>query len=369
VVGIVTKRDIYLLPEAQKRESVTRVMSTKLVCLKVFSEAEITDEHLSEAERLLHKHRLEKILVVTPERKLRGLITGSDIKKRKDFPSATRSPSGRLRVAAAVGVARDTEERAATLIRAGVNAIVIDTAHGHSKGVFETIEVVRKIRDISGRNVDIVAGNVATKEGAWALIKQGVDAVKVGIGPGSICTTRVVAGVGIPQITAIMECAAVCVQYSVPLIADGGIKQTGDIPKAIAAGADSVMIGNLFAGTEESPGETIFLEGRSYKVYRAMGSLSAMQAGRGDRYFQEGVEPAKLVPEGIEGRVPYRGRLSDSVYQMMGGLRAAMGYCGVRTIAELKEKGRFMKITPAGLKESHPHDVIITQEAPNYYTS
>lgn len=355
LVGILTNRDLRF--ETDLERPVYEVMTKEnLVTVP-------PGISLDEAERILQKHRIEKLLVVDEEGNLRGLITVKDILNRKRFPNAAKDEHGRLRVAAAVGVARDTMDRAAALVDAGVDALVVDTAHGHSKGVLDTVAKLREAYP----DVQLVAGNVATAEGAVALIERGVDAVKVGIGPGSICTTRVVAGVGVPQITAIMVCAEVCAKYGVPLIADGGIKQTGDIAKAIAAGADSVMIGNLFAGTEESPGELVFLEGRSYKVYRAMGSLGAMQAGTGDRYFQEGIRDVKkLVPEGIEGRVPYRGKLGDVVFQMVGGLRAAMGYCGAATIKELKDKARFVRMTTAGLRESHPHDVIITKEAPNY---
>ncbi len=355
LVGILTNRDLRF--QTNLDVPVAEVMTKdKLVTVP-------PGTSLDEAEEILHKHRIEKLLVVDEQGNLRGLITVKDIMNRKRFPNASKDELGRLRVAAAVGVSRDTMDRASALVEAGVDALVIDTAHGHSQGVLDTVAKLRE----RFPDVQLVAGNVATREGAEALAERGVDAVKVGIGPGSICTTRVVAGVGVPQITAIMDCAEVCAKYGIPLIADGGIKQTGDIAKAIGAGADSVMIGNLFAGTEESPGEMVFLEGRSYKVYRAMGSLGAMQGGRGDRYFQEGItETKKLVPEGIEGRVPYRGKLGDLVFQMVGGLRASMGYCGARTIPELKEKARFYRITMAGLRESHPHDVIITKEAPNY---
>ncbi len=297
------------------------------------------------------------------ERRLKGLITVKDIQNRKKYPNAAKDQHGRLLVGAAVGVARDTKERAAELLKAGVDVIVVDTAHGHSRGVLLTIEMLKK----SFPDIELVAGNVATPEACRELIDVGVDGVKIGIGPGSICTTRVVAGTGVPQLTAIMECAEICAEHDIPLIADGGIKQTGDIAKAIGAGADSVMLGNMLAGTDESPGEMIFLEGRSFKVYRAMGSLGAMRGGRGDRYFQEGERDLKkLVPEGIEGRIPYRGKLADVVYQMIGGLRAAMGYCGAQNIQALKEKARFVRITSSGLHESHPHDITITHESPNY---
>lgn len=316
---------------------------------------------LEEAEKILQKHKIEKLLIVDDQFNLCGLITVKDIQKKRMFPHACKDQLGRLRVGAAVGVTRDTIERTEALQKAGVDVVVVDTAHGHSKFVLELVKELKQ----QIPSLEIIAGNVGTAEGTEDLIKAGVDAVKVGIGPGSICTTRVIAGVGVPQITAIMECAKIAQKYGVPIIADGGIKQIGDIAKAIAAGADSVMIGALFAGLEESPGETILYEGRSYKVYRAMGSLAAMKSGSADRYFQE-EEAKKLVPEGIEGRVPYRGKLTDAVFQMIGGLRAAMGYCGVRNIAEMKTKTRFVRMTTAGLRESHPHDVIITKEAPNY---
>ena len=321
---------------------------------------------LEEAERILQDHRIEKLPVVDEAGVLKGLITVKDIEKKRKFPLAAKDRHGRLRVGAAVGTSRDAEERAQALVEANVDVIVVDTAHGHSKGVIDTIGRLKS----TFPELEVIAGNVATAEGAEALIKAGADAVKVGMGPGTICTTRVVAGIGMPQITAVMNCARVCQSKGVPLISDGGVKQTGDIPKAIAAGADAVMIGSLFAGTDESPGEKIYMEGRSFKVYRGMGSLSAMKEGSSDRYFQEGEkELGKLVPEGIEGRVPYRGRLSEVVYQLVGGLRAAMGYCGTANIAELKSKTRFVRISPAGLAESHPHDVVITREAPNYQVS
>lgn len=317
---------------------------------------------LEEAEQILHRYRIEKLLVVDDNYHLKGLITVKDIQKKKMYPNACKDEHGRLRVGAAVGVSRDTDERAAALIEAGVDVLAVDTAHGHSRGVIETLQRLKK-----QFAVDIIAGNVATAEAAQALIRAGADAIKIGIGPGSICTTRVVAGVGVPQITAIMNCAEACAQAGVPLIADGGIKQTGDIPKAIAAGADVIMIGGLFAGTEESPGESVLYEGRRYKLYRGMGSLAAMKKGSKDRYFQEDEsDVGKLIPEGIEGRVPYKGYLKDVIFQMIGGLRAAMGYCGTPTIQDLKVNGRFIRMTAAGLRESHPHDVKIIQEAPNY---
>ncbi|KAA0227094.1 IMP dehydrogenase [candidate division KSB1 bacterium] len=352
LVGIITNRDLRF--EVDVELPVSEVMTKENLITAAVGTT------LETAERLLQEHRIEKLPIVDKRGKLKGLITVKDIKNKKMYPDASKDERGRLRVGAAVGVSRDTLERAAALAQAHVDVLVVDTAHGHSEGVIKTVRQLREAYP----DLDIVAGNVATEAGALALIEAGVDAVKVGIGPGSICTTRVVAGVGVPQITAVMECAKVCRKFDIPLIADGGVKQTGDIAKAIAAGADTVMLGNMLAGTEESPGEMIYLEGRSYKTYRAMGSLSAMKHGSSDRYFQEGKK--KFVPEGIEGRVPYRGKLADVVFQMIGGLRAAMGYVGAASISELKEKSRFVKITSAGLRESHPHDVIITHEAPNY---
>jgi IMP dehydrogenase len=355
LVGILTNRDLRF--EVDTSQPVSALMTKeKLITVPVGTS-------LDDAEQILQKHRIEKLLVVDEAQQLKGLITVKDVQNRKKFPNAAKDQHGRLLVGAAVGVAQDTEERAAGLINAGVDVIVVDTAHGHSRGVLVTIEMLKK----AFPTLELIAGNVATPEACQALIDAGVDGVKVGIGPGSICTTRVVAGTGVPQLTAVMECVEVCSKHNIPVIADGGIKQTGDIAKAIGAGADSVMLGNMLAGTDESPGEMIIYEGRSYKVYRAMGSLSAMRGGRGDRYFQEGErDMKKLVPEGIEGRIPYRGKLADVVYQMIGGLRAAMGYCGAGTITELQQKARFVRITPAGLQESHPHDIQITHESPNY---
>jgi IMP dehydrogenase len=295
---------------------------------------------------------------------LKGLITIKDIEKRKKYPNACKDALGRLRVGAAVGITPDRHERLAELVRCGVDVIVVDTAHGHSFGVLAAVEDIKKTYP----ELQVVGGNMATAEAARDLINAGADAVKVGMGPSSICTTRVVAGIGVPQLTAIAECARVGEQYGIPIIADGGIKYSGDIAKALAAGAHSVMIGSLFAGTEESPGERVLYQGRSYKIYRGMGSLGAMAGGKGDRYFQGEVQQLnKLVPEGVEGRVPFKGLLADVVYQLVGGLRAGMGYCGCRTIAELRQKARFIRITNAGLRESHVHDVIVTQEAPNYH--
>ena len=331
---------------------------------------------LEESKELLHRYKIEKLLVVDNQGKLKGLITIKDIEKTEKHPNACKDELGRLRVGAAIGVGAEELERAGELVEAGVDVLCIDTAHGHSKGVIEQIKAIKK----NFPDCQLIAGNVATAEGAEVLIKAGADAIKVGIGPGSICTTRVVAGVGVPQITAIADCARVAKKYQVPIIADGGIKYSGDITKALAAGAHSVMIGSLFAGTDESPGELVLYQGRSYKVYRGMGSLGAMLEGSARRYGQEvswedilsqaensdGLSMGKLVPEGIEGRVPYRGPLSASIYQLVGGLRAGMGYCGCRTIEELHQKARFIRITNAGLRESHVHDVIITKEAPNY---
>ncbi len=317
---------------------------------------------LEQAEKILQKHKIEKLPVVNEQNKLCGLITLKDIQKKLKFPLATKDVHGRLRVGAAVGVGGDRDKRTKALVEAGVDAIVVDTAHGHSQGVIESVKQLKQ----DYPDLEIIAGNIATDQAAEDLIKAGADAVKVGIGPSGICTTRVVTGVGVPQITAIMNCVEICKKHDVPLIADGGIKQIGDIAKALAAGADTVMIGNLFAGTKESPGETIFLEGRSYKVYRGMGSIEAMKKGSSDRYFQDKNETNKLVPEGIEGRVPYRGPLSDTIFQMVGGLKASMGYCGTKTIAELKDRAQFIKVSASTVQENHPHSVIITKEAPNY---
>jgi IMP dehydrogenase len=318
---------------------------------------------LREAEEILHRHKIEKLPVVDADGKLRGLITVKDIQKRIQFPNATKDEKGRLRVAAAVGVGPDAWERAGALVDAGVDVLVVDTAHGHSASV---IEMVRRVK--SEWEVDVVAGNVATAPAAEALIDAGADAVKCGVGPGSICTTRVVAGVGVPQVTAIYDCAAVAAKHNIPLIGDGGMTSSGDIAKALAAGADTIMAGSLLAGTDESPGEIVLHQGERFKEYRGMGSLGAMRA-RGssrDRYFQGDVEDVeKLVPEGIEGRVPYKGPLAAILHQLVGGLRQAMGYCGAATMEEMK-RAQFVRITAAGLRESHPHDVTITKEAPNY---
>lgn len=316
---------------------------------------------LEEAKGILQKHKIEKLPIVDDEGYLRGLITIKDIEKTRQYPKAAKDERGRLRVAAAVGVTNDTMERVTELFKAGVDVVVVDTAHGHSQGVVRTVADIKK----TFPDKNVIAGNVATGEATRALIEAGADAVKIGVGPGSICTTRVIAGIGVPQITAIYDCSRVANQYKIPIIADGGIKYSGDIVKAIGAGADVVMIGSLFAGTEESPGDIEIYQGRSFKVYRGMGSIAAMKQGSKDRYFQEDL--AKLVPEGIEGRVPYKGPLAETVYQLVGGLRAGMGYCGAPNISYLKAHGKFIRITPAGLAESHPHDVQITKEAPNYH--
>jgi len=318
---------------------------------------------LEDSKSILHKRKIEKLLVVDDRGKLQGLITIKDIEKIIKYPHSCKDKLGRLRVGAAVGVGPDREERVERLISASTDILVVDAAHGHSSGVINAIKDIKT----NYPEIELMAGNVATAEGTKALIDAGVDAVKVGIGPGSICTTRIIAGVGVPQMTAIIECAIEAGKANVPIIADGGIRYSGDITKALAGGASSIMAGSLFAGTEESPGETELFQGRTYKVYRGMGSVEAMTAGSKDRYFQETIEgESKLVPEGIVGRVPYRGPVSDTIFQLIGGLRAGMGYLGAHSIAELKEKARFLKITAAGLREGHVHDVIITKEASNY---
>jgi IMP dehydrogenase len=356
LVGILTNRDLRFEPNHSLK--VAEVMTSQnLITAPVGTT-------LEEAEVILQRHKIEKLPVVDKSGKLRGLITFKDIQKKRRFPHACKDKHGRLRVGAAVGVMADTLDRVEALLKVGVDVIVVDTAHGHSIGV---MNMVKRIKN-KFSNVEIIAGNVGTADATRDIIKAGADAVKVGIGPGSICTTRVVAGVGVPQITAILECASVASKYKIPLIADGGIKQTGDIAKAIAAGADSVMIGGLFAGLQESPGEKVLYEGRTYKIYRGMGSIEAMKVGSKDRYFQDAEDDLqKLVPEGIEGRVPFKGELSATVYQMVGGLRAAMGYCGAPTISALQSKARFVRMSDAGLRESHPHDIHITKEAPNYH--
>ena len=353
-VGIITNRDVRF--ERNLEQAVSTMMTRKLITV-----AEGTS--LEDSKELLHKNRIEKLLVVDGAGRLQGLITIKDIQKAQQHPFAAKDDLGRLRCGAAVGIGPDRSERVGALLSVGCDVIVVDTAHGHSRGVLEAVADIRK----TFPKAQIIAGNVATADAAVALAKAGADAVKVGIGPGSICTTRVVAGVGVPQVTAISDCARALDRMGTTVIADGGIKYSGDVAKALAAGAHCVMIGSLFAGTDEAPGEVILYQGRSYKVYRGMGSLGAMRAGSRDRYFQADVTTdAKLVPEGIEGRVPYRGSLSQSIYQLIGGVKAGMGYCGCHTIDELRTKARFVRATPMGLRESHVHDVIITKEAPNY---
>lgn len=355
LVGIITNRDLRFETDLEKK--VGDVMTRENLATVPVGTT------LEESKALLHERRIEKLLVVDDAGKLKGLITIKDIEKIKKYPDACKDQHGRLRVGAAIGVGPDREERVARLVAANVDVIVIDAAHGHSKGVIEAAKETR--RDFP--DVELVAGNVATPEGTRALIAAGVDAVKVGIGPGSICTTRIIAGVGVPQMTAIMECAQEASKADIPIIADGGVRYSGDLTKALAGGASSIMIGSLLAGTEESPGETVLFQGRRYKVYRGMGSIEAMKEGSKDRYFQEGVEgESKLVPEGIVGRVPYQGPIADTIYQLIGGLRAGMGYVGAPSIRELQARARFMRITAAGLREGHVHDVIITKEAPNY---
>jgi len=355
LVGIVTNRDLRF--ENRMDLKIAQVMTHK----HLVTAPEGTT--LEKAQAILHEHRIEKLLVVNKRFELKGLITIKDIAKRIQYPDACKDEHGRLRVGAAVGVGGDAEERVAELVKAGVDVVVVDTAHGHSTGVIQTVRVLKR----KFPEVELIAGNVATKEAVRDLIAAGADALKVGVGPGSICTTRIVAGAGVPQLTAVAECAAAA-RSKVPIIADGGIKYSGDVSKAIAAGASVVMIGGLFAGTEESPGETVLFQGRTYKVYRGMGSMGAMERGGGDRYAQKNRPASKLVPEGIEGRVSYRGTMSGVVYQLVGGLRSGMGYCGCRTIADMQKKARFIQVTSAGLRESHVHDVIITKEAPNYRT-
>jgi IMP dehydrogenase len=359
VVGIVTNRDLRF--ETRLDAPVREVMTPREKLIYVHEGVS-----LDEGKSLMHRHKLERVLVVNDSFELRGLMTVKDITKQTDFPNAARDAHGKLRVAAAVGVGEGTEERVELLAKAGVDALVVDTAHGHSAGVAERVRWVKRLYP----HIDVIGGNIATGEGALALVEAGADAVKVGIGPGSICTTRIVAGVGVPQITAIDNVATALRGSGVPLIADGGIRYSGDIAKAVAAGASTVMMGGMFAGTEEAPGETILYQGRTYKAYRGMGSLGAMQQGSADRYFQEdnanNPNTAKLVPEGIEGQVPYKGSMVSIVFQMAGGLRASMHYCGCTSIAEMHERAQFVQITAAGIRESHVHDVQITKEAPNY---
>jgi len=355
LVGILTNRDLRFEKKLDA-EIATVMTKDHLITVPVGTT-------LEESKAILHKNRIEKLLVVDDQNNLKGLITIKDIEKMRRYPNSCKDHLGRLRVGAAIGIGQDREARTEALIKAGVDVLVIDTAHGHSKDVLDAVLDTKE----NFPDCQLLAGNVATKEGALDLIKSGADAIKIGVGPGSICTTRVVAGVGIPQLSAIMETTEISSKHGIPIIADGGIKFSGDITKALAAGALSVMIGNLFAGTDESPGDIVLYQGRSYKVYRGMGSLEAMKEGSRDRYFQEDVESeTKLVPEGIEGRVPYRGALSYCIQQLIGGLKAGMGYVGARTIQELQEKAKFVRITSSGLRESHVHDVIITKEAPNY---
>jgi len=355
LVGILTNRDLRF--ETNLNQKIEDLMTKEnLVTTPVGTT-------LEESKKLLHKNRIEKLLVVNDNYELKGLITIKDIEKAIKYPNSCKDERGRLRVGAAIGVTADRDQRIQALLNVGVDVISIDTAHGHSRNVVESIKEIKK----TFPNIQVIAGNIATAEAAEALIRAGADSIKVGIGPGSICTTRIVAGVGVPQITAIMDCCRVARKYNIPVIADGGIKYSGDIVKALASGAHSIMIGSLFAGTEESPGETILYQGRTYKLYRGMGSIGAMKHGSKDRYFQSDVEnDMKLVPEGIEGKVPYRGTVSSSIYQLLGGLRSGMGYVGAANLDELREKAKFVKISHAGLKESHVHDVIITKEAPNY---
>jgi IMP dehydrogenase len=353
LIGIITNRDLRF--ETQFSKKVAKVMTKENLITSTVGTT------LDKAQKILHKYKIEKLPIVDKNNNLKGLITIKDIEKRKKYPNACKDRMGRLRVGAAIGTGEDALYRAELLVKAGVDVIVIDTAHGHTTPVLNTLKMMKKKIDI-----EVIAGNIATAEAARDLIKAGADGIKVGIGPGSICTTRIVAGAGVPQITAIKTCFNVARKHGIPVIADGGIKYSGDITKALAVGAHSVMIGSLFAGTDESPGEIVLFQGRSYKVYRGMGSIGAMEQGAGDRYFQAGVRSAKLVPEGVEGRVPYKGPLSQSIHQLIGGLRSGMGYCGCKNLEELRTKAKFVRITSAGLRESHVHDVIITREAPNY---
>jgi len=356
LVGILTNRDLRF--ETRMDLKVSQVMTKE----KLITAPEGTS--LEKAREIMHEHRIEKLPVVNRKFELKGLITIKDIEKRIKYPHACKDGHGRLRVGAAIGVGPETEHRLDLLVKAGVDLVAVDTAHGHSRSVLETVKFVKK----KYPDLDVIAGNIATAEAARDLLKAGADAVKVGVGPGSICTTRIVSGAGMPQLTAVADCAAALAGSGVPIIADGGIKYSGDITKALAAGASAVMIGGILAGTEESPGETVLFQGRTYKVYRGMGSLGAMEKGGKDRYFQVGHAESKLVPEGIEGRVPYKGTLSGVIYQLVGGVRSGMGYCGCRTIPELQRNARFIRQTLAGLREGHVHDVIITKEAPNYRT-
>jgi IMP dehydrogenase len=360
VVGIITNRDIRY--ETDNRKKVNEMMTDQ-------DHLVIAPEGISleDAKKILHAHRIEKLPIIKTDGTLAGLVTVKDIEKSIAYPNANKDKLGRLRAAAAIGVGEKEALRARALIEKNVDAIIIDTAHGHSKGVMEMIKTVKDIASELEKEIDVIAGNVATKKACEDLIKAGADGIKVGIGPGSICTTRIIAGIGVPQLQALLDCRDVCLKANIPFIADGGIKYSGDIVKALAAGAETVMIGSLFAGTDEAPGERVIYQGRAYKLYRGMGSMGAMVKGSKDRYGQGGVtDNDKLVPEGIEGQVAYRGPLSENIYQLLGGIRSGMGYTGAETLKDLREKGKFIKISPAGLKESHPHDVSITKEAPNY---
>ena len=353
LVGIITIRDMRFMTDFNVKISTVMTPKDRLITAPVGTT-------LEQAKEILQKHRVEKLPLVDENGKLSGLITIKDIEKSVQYPNSARDEQGRLLCAAAIGVTNDVLDRAGALIEAGVDVLVLDSAHGHSANIFKTLKLVKE----TFPGIQVVAGNIATAEAAEDLIAAGADAIKVGIGPGSICTTRVVSGIGVPQLTAVMDVAEVCTRHNIPLIADGGIKYSGDIVKAIAAGADVIMVGSLLAGCEESPGEEELFQGRRFKTYRGMGSMAAMAKGSADRYFQTGTK--KLVPEGVEGRVPFKGLMGDTVFQLMGGLRSGMGYCGTATIPELKKNGKFVKITGAGLRESHPHDIHITKEAPNY---
>jgi len=353
LVGIITNRDMRFMTDFNVKISTVMTPKERLITAPVGTT-------LEQAKEILQKHRVEKLPLVDEKGKLSGLITIKDIEKSVQYPNSARDEQGRLLCAAAIGVTNDVLDRAGALIAAGVDALVLDSAHGHSANIFKTLKLVKE----AFPGVQVIAGNIATAEAAEDLIAAGADAIKVGIGPGSICTTRVVSGIGVPQLTAVMDVAEVCTRHNIPMIADGGIKFSGDIVKAVAAGADVIMIGSLLAGCEESPGEEELFQGRRFKTYRGMGSMAAMAKGSADRYFQTGTK--KLVPEGVEGRVPFKGAMGDTVFQLMGGLRSGMGYCGTGTIEELKRNGKFVKITGAGLRESHPHDIHITKEAPNY---
>jgi IMP dehydrogenase len=355
LVGILTNRDVRFERNLSKKVFELMTPREKLIVAS-------KDITLDEARKILHENKIEKLPLVDENDRLTGLITIKDLVHVEEHPNASRDSRGRLMVGAAVGTGKDTFERVEKLIEVGVDLIVVDTAHGHSKKVIETIKSIK----YNWPDVQIIGGNVATREGTEALINAGVDAVKVGVGPGSICTTRVVSGVGVPQMTAVFEAYSIAKKYDIPIISDGGIRYSGDIVKALAGGAEVVMLGSIFAGTDEAPGETIIYQGRKFKTYRGMGSLSAMKEGSKDRYFQDDVEPEKLVPEGVEGMVPYKGRVADVIAQLIGGIRSGMGYCGAKDLRELREKAVFVKITQAGVKESHPHDIFITKEAPNY---